>query len=466
MVSALWQHWQGQIIDGSFPLLRYLGGNERSAAFQTSYGASEPRLATIKLVLASSEDGEIIARWNRAAQLCHPHLVRLFHVGTYAADGIELFYCVMEHAEEDLASVLRDRPLTAAEAHEMLNSVLDALAYVHGKGFAYAHLRPTNILAVDDCIKISSDCIVRAGEVIRNGEPPSAYDPPEVQDLGYSPSGDIWSLGVTLTEVLNQHARRGRSVSDEVHSSEAIPGSLVEIARGCLQRDPLRRATVRDILAQLRTNSSKDAAQRTESRYDAFWTRRYIIPVAAIALSTVVAGVGLVHRRAAPQPTRSIIPAPASVPEGAKPSDSGSDVRQPPQREIHERQVDPDVPSTSPRRPEEGSSKSGAPQIVYRVAPNVPQKALETIHGTVRVSVRAHVDSSGRVKSVALDSTGPSSYFAQLSLQAARQWEFGPIKGQAPNGTSDWLLRFEFTRTGTRVHAVRVSEQQSSDRRR
>jgi TonB family protein len=463
MVSAaLWQHWQGQIVDGCFPLLRYLGGNERSAAFQTSYGAAEPRPATIKLVLSGSQDGEIVAQWNRAAQLSHPHLVRLFRVGSYTANGMELCYCVMEHAEEDLASVLRDRPLTAAEAYEMLNSVLNALAYVHGKGFAYGHLRPTNILAVDDCLKISTDCIVRTGEVVRKGEQPSPYDPPEVQDQGYSPRGDIWSLGVTLIEALNQRARGGRSVSDQVHVSEAVPGPLVDIARSCLQRDPLRRVTVSDIAAQLKTNSTKGGAQRAESRYDAFQTWRYIIPVAAIALLTMVAGIGLRQRRAEPQPTHSVIPAPAIVRGYAKPRASASDIRPSPQSGTRERQVDPDVTSTSPLRPGDGADNSDAPRIVHRVIPSVPQSAVDTIHGTVRVGVRIHVDSSGRVTSVKLDSPGPSRYFAQLSLQAARQWQFEPMKAQAPNSASEWLLRFEFTRTATTVRPIRVSEQRSS----
>jgi TonB family protein len=464
-VSVLWQHWQGQIVDESFPLLRYLGGNERSAAFQTYYGAEEPRLATIKLVLASWEDGDTVAQWNRAAQLSHPHLVRLFRAGSYAANGIELYYCVMEHAEEDLASALRDRPLTAEEAHEMLNSVLDALAYVHGKGFAHSHLKPTNILAVDDCIKISTDCIVRTGEVLRKGEQPSPYDPPEVQDHGYSPRGDIWSLGVTLTEALNQHARRGRGVGDQVHISQAVPGPLVEIARSCLQRNPLRRATAGDIRARLRADSTKGEAQRTENRHEVFRTWRHIALIAAIALSTVVAGIGLL-RRAEPKPTHSTVPRPASVQRNAKASATGSDPRPSPQSGTRERRADPAVASTSLLRPEEGSGNSGVPRIVHRVVPRVPQKALDSIQGTVRVGVRIQVDSSGRVTTVELDSPAPSRYFAQLSLQAARQWQFEPLKARAPNGSSEWLLRFEFTRTATRVSPARVSEQRSSHPRR
>ena len=457
-MSALWQHWQGQVVDGSFPLLRYLGSNERSAAFETSYDAAGLRLATIKLVLAGSQDQEIMAQWNRAAHLSHPHLVRLFRVGSYAANGIGLCYCVMEHAEEDLASVLRDRPLTTAEVREMLNSVLDALAYVHGQGFAYGHLRPTNILAVDDCIKISCDCIVRTGEVIGRGEQPSPYDPPEVQDHGYSPRGDIWSLGVILVEALNQHARGGRSVRHPVHVSAAVPSPLIEIARACLQRDPLRRATVGHVAAQLRANSGKRRAQRTESWHESVRRWRYIVPVAAIALSTIVAGIGLLPRRGGPPPTHSRIPAPASIQRSAEASSPRPDPRPSPPTGTAERRVGPDATSTSPLRPEEGRGDSGSPQIVHQVLPRVPQKARDTIQGTVRVSVRTQVDSSGRVTSAELDSPGPSRYFAQLSLQAARQWQFASMKAGAPNGSSEWLLRFEFTRTATRIRPVRVSD--------
>jgi hypothetical protein len=43
-----------------------------------------------------------------------------------------------------------------------------------------------------------------------------------------------------------------------------------------------------------------------------------------------------------------------------------------------------------------------------------------------------------------------SRYFAKLALEAARQWDFAA----AP---SDWLLRFEFTTSGTTVHPLRLA---------
>src|SRR5439155_11547186 len=107
-----WQEWEGRIVEGGFPLLQYLGGNERSGAFLTQFGEPEPRNATIKLVRADSSDQELSARFERAAKLSHPHLIQLFQFGNCVVDEIALRYAVMEYASEDLAAVLKERALT------------------------------------------------------------------------------------------------------------------------------------------------------------------------------------------------------------------------------------------------------------------------------------------------------------------------------------------------------------------
>ena len=48
-----WSEWEGQIIDGKFPLLRYLGCADRNAVFLTERSEGEPRTAAIKLVPAN-----------------------------------------------------------------------------------------------------------------------------------------------------------------------------------------------------------------------------------------------------------------------------------------------------------------------------------------------------------------------------------------------------------------------------
>jgi TonB family protein len=92
--------------------------------------------------------------------------------------------------------------------------------------------------------------------------------------------------------------------------------------------------------------------------------------------------------------------------------------------------------------------------VVHQVLPEVPEEARRTIRGKVTIGVRASVDPSGHVTDAKLES-GRSRYLADLTLQAARQWVFKP--GNDGAGASEWLLRFELTRTGTVVQPSRVS---------
>lgn len=142
------KQWEGQVVDGQFCLLRYLGGSDDSGVFLTNYGDPEPRNAAIKFVPEDPASAAFqLSQWELAATLSHPHLIRLFDFGRCRLDNIGLLYVVMEYAEENLSHVLPHRPLTGAEAYEMLDAVLDVLAYLHRKGFAHSHLKPANIRA-------------------------------------------------------------------------------------------------------------------------------------------------------------------------------------------------------------------------------------------------------------------------------------------------------------------------------
>src|SRR5689334_21080734 len=202
MTSAPWQEWEGRIIDGRFPLQRFLGGNAHSAVFLTQYGEPEPRNAAIRLVRADSAEKDLPARWDRAAQLSHANLIRLFERGSCQTDQVELHYAVTEYAEEVLATVLQDRPLGFEEAHDALESILDVLAYLHAQGLVHGCLKPGNIMAVSDRLKVSCDGIRKAGESASGKS--GAYDAPELRVTGFTPAGDIWSLGKSLAESLTQ----------------------------------------------------------------------------------------------------------------------------------------------------------------------------------------------------------------------------------------------------------------------
>src|ERR1700751_5702433 len=188
--------WERQIVDGRFSLTRWLGGSDQSAAYLTEVGSDK---AVIKLAASESLDANLqLLRWQQASQLSHPHLLRVLTLGRWEIEGSRLLYVVMEYAEENLSEILSQRVLTSEETRDLLQSVLDALSYLHREGFVHGRVQPSNILAQGNQIKLSLDCIRASGAAASDRSRVSSYDAPELNRQPLSPSADVWSLGVTL----------------------------------------------------------------------------------------------------------------------------------------------------------------------------------------------------------------------------------------------------------------------------
>ena len=170
------------------------------------------------MVPLSGGDAEAqLRRWRETIELSHPNLLPLLNTGRAIVDGAEVVYAVEELAEENLAQIVPERALTADEARAMLPPVLAALEFLHARRLVHGRIRPSNIMATGDQIKLSSDSLRPTGEI-----PPTvnAYDAPEVLADGVSPASDMWSLGITLVEVLTQR----KLVLDTARLAIAEPG--------------------------------------------------------------------------------------------------------------------------------------------------------------------------------------------------------------------------------------------------
>lgn len=88
---------------------------------------------------------------------------------------------------------------------------------------------------------------------------------------------------------------------------------------------------------------------------------------------------------------------------------------------------------------------------VNEVLPAVSRGALNTVRGTIRVSIRVTLDKTGAVVAATADEPGPSRYFERHSLEAARKWTFTPASAEAPR---TMLVRFYFKRSGVTARAV------------
>jgi len=187
--------------------------------------------------------------------------------------------------------------------------------------------------------------------------------------------------------------------------------------------------------------------------------RGFAIPTIAIgvvALVLVFAGQKLIHRspEASTEPMASVVEQPEARPKAQQikapqPAESVGATRS------EASGVQPVIVAPTPKPVAKGAAGEIARgAVAHQALPNVPQNALNTIQGAVRVGVRVQVDAAGKVVGADLDSAGPSKYFAGLAMKAARDWQFTPPKVDGQNASSEWILRFEFAQDGTKATAI------------
>ncbi len=436
--------WEGRVIQGKFPLRKWIGGSGHSSVFLTERGTQKSEKAAIKLIPAevfsanrsetdhtqtdhTQEDAQL-SRWAESAKLSHPHLLRLYECGRCQMDGARLLYVVMEYAEEDLAQILPLRALTPAEVREMLPPTAEALAFLHRAGLAHGRIQPSNIMAADNQLKISADSLRKFGE--RCKRETTGYDAAEIGSVGLSPATDVWSLGVLLVAALTQHEPEFKDGNGgQVAIPETIPEPFHEIARRSLNPDPRQRCNVGDVVSMLKVPElpsavpvEKPAATKRSMR----WT------VLAIAAALVLLAV-LLARRWMVQP-------PPVPPEETHPAETQAAPANPQQSP---------PPFAEKAKPTRTGVVRGS--VLQQVLPEVSRSAQDTITGRLKISVQLSVDASGKVSQAKLVSAGTSKYFANHALDAARRWKFDPPQVNGQPSPSEWLLRFQFGRTFTQV---------------
>ena len=466
-------NWEGRIINGVFPLRRFLGASEHSSVFLTESRTEGFLNAAIKLVPADPATSEVqLWHWKTAATFSHPHLMRLLDCGQCELEGRPFLFVVMEHAEETLSQILPYRALSPEEVRELLVPTLDALAFLHRESWVQGQLKPSNFLVVEDQLKLATDTI-RPIALARAGSTRlSIYDPPESQTGADSPAGDIWALGVTLVEALTQYPPTWPGRRSEVPALPPnFPQAFADTVQRCLGRTPDDRPTVAELQARTSPTApalagepatpvkeratvpapQPQAALRAQPRgfFDSpqEHERGRWVPIAVgllVVFAAVWGGSRLFHRHAEagrrPQQT--------SQARLSAESQGASDAPQPPQAASQ--------PSSAPTVSAPVPPATASVSPVHEEIPKVPLSARETIHGHIKVGVRVRVDGSGRVVRDSLDRPGPSRYFNRLASQAARKWKFAPAEDQLPR---EWFLRFDFGREGTTVHAVRARSQ-------
>jgi hypothetical protein len=487
-----WKHWEGDLVGDEFPLEQFLGAGEQGAVFRTRLASGA---GAIKLVPAGrAQAEELVERWDRTSRLDHPHLLRILRAGTWVKAGMPLAFVVMEYAEENLGTVLEERALTADETLEMLEPAAEALAFLHGRGYSHGRLRPSNIFAVNDTVKLSSDA-VSAGDTL----------------------ADMRAMAATTIQVLTRKPVNPSDSDSETSLVEGLPPVFREIVRNCAGLNG-RRWSAAQLQDWLRSQQLTPGAGEgsTHASSPAVSTHRtnaaistpparvgrpkagkskvtyYAVVFGLILIAVVTVGSILSHRTpdsTAPAPQASAKTpeaAPGATPETPSPAPSPAREKKTAKTSAATRETAASTGSTEPAASAPAASSdpatSSAPaastdraastdhavstdpaprhvvgasgDVVHEVIPEFTAKARRTVHGTVNVVVRVVADQSGHVTDAALESKG-SPYFGKLLVQAAREWQF--VAGNSPD-PREWFLRYQITRTDSKVSVEKSAQ--------
>jgi TonB family protein len=475
LTTEVWTRWQGYVINGVFPLGRYLGCSDHSGVFLTKAAQRGLSEVAIKLVPADRALAELqLPRWKRAGSLAHAHLLSMLEWGGCQLEGLPYLYAVMEYADQTLAQLLLHRALAEDEAREMLVPTLDALAFLHSRNLVQGELKPTNILVVGDQLKLASDTIRRVGEGRTRGRIVS--DSPEDRHASSSTAADIRALGVTLFEALTR--RRLSGSGEPGDAAVALPADFSptfhDVVTHCLSPNPQDRPSVTDLLAWAGRPSAQPVPAavepvvrmapepRTPDPVPARPPPPQVAPAATqpapataqfrTPRALLTAMLGVVVILALVWITTRLISshrAPArSSPSIESPAGSVSQS----ERAALPAATQPGAPvsaasTTKPAR----SGTAASPSALHEVIPDVAAGARRTIRGHIKVSVRAIVNPDGSVSAVVADHAGPSKYFERIAMEAAEKWTFSPVDTPSRRLVQ---IRFDFSRDGTTTRAV------------
>ena len=241
------------------------------------YKAKEKRTGrsvALKMILAQRASHEAIRRFvmeaEMAANLDHPHIVPIYHVGEHQGQP---YFCLKFVDGLSLAQAIKEgRIADARHAAKLVETISRAVQFAHNRGILHRDLKPANIL-IDEhgephvtdfglAKRLDSDVgLTQAGAIL--GTP--AYMAPEQttgQSRLISVATDVYALGAILFELLTGRPPFQAEDRDELYRriqeeptpsprslSAQIHPNLEIICLKCLEKDPASRYASAELLA-------------------------------------------------------------------------------------------------------------------------------------------------------------------------------------------------------------------------
>ncbi|MBI3667393.1 MAG: serine/threonine protein kinase [Acidobacteria bacterium] len=314
---------------GPYEVLTPLGAGGMGEVYRAKDTRLGREVAVKVLPAAYSQDADRLRRFEQEARaasaLNHPNILTIHDIGTHEGSP----YLVSELLEgETLREHLGGVALPQRKAIDYAIQVANGLAAAHEKGIVHRDLKPENLfLTKDGRVKILDFGLAKLTQPEQPSEAPAsaATLPAETETgvvlgtMGYmSPEqvrgqradhrADIFTFGAILYEMLTgKRAFRGESAvetmnailkEEPLETQAGMPVPLEHIVRHCLEKTPEQRfQSARDLAFDLEALSTLSTTLAPATLKQP--PRRWLRPLAGLALLAIIAGVFFIGRRTA-----------------------------------------------------------------------------------------------------------------------------------------------------------------------
>lgn len=273
------------LLDGRYELEQKIGEGGMAAVYRGRDRRLNRRVAIKILHSHYASDHDFLKRFQHeaqaAARLSHPNVVNVYDVGQ---DG-DKHYIVMEYVEGTNLKTLinREAPLPIDKAVSIAMAVARGLEAAHRFGLIHRDIKPQNIMVEPDGhVRITDFGIAKSKFSTALTETGITFgtadyiSPEQARGQTATPQSDIYSLGVTLFEMLTGRLpfTGENAVAVALQQASAAPPSLRQfnphvppqlevLVLRALAKDPRQRPASAYEFAQLLNNYRSVAAQET-----------------------------------------------------------------------------------------------------------------------------------------------------------------------------------------------------------
>lgn len=264
-----------KILSGRYVLVEQIGVGGMAIVYRAIDRNTGHSVAVKVLKPEFNRDAEFVSRFQReaeaASKMTHHNIVNLLDVGM---DG-ENRYLIMEYVKgKTLKEVIQEKGrLSAPVAVQITIRILSALQHAHQNGIIHRDIKPQNILVhADGHIKVSDFGIARMANssTLTRGDSVMGsvhyFSPEQAQGKGTDVTSDLYSVGVTLYEMLT-----GRVPFDgdspvaiamqHLHAAPEpirryapeVPEAICHVCMKAMEKDPAYRyRSAREMASELR----------------------------------------------------------------------------------------------------------------------------------------------------------------------------------------------------------------------